>query len=768
MKQNIIIYFLLFISIIGSAAKAQIGIGTEKRDSTFKVPARIQDNPIAAMLDSLATLQFFDRTNNLYDVSYNNIHSFAKDFVPFYSDDVYMARFAQLDKTSPVPLVYNRQVKEMIELYAVRKRGLTQRMLGLAQLYFPMIEEMLDRYGIPLEMKYLAIVESALNPIARSPVGAGGLWQFMYGTGKQYNLDVNSYVDERSDPYKSTIAACKYLKDLYKVHKDWLLVMAAYNSGSGNVSKAIRRSGGKTNFWEISPFLPKETRTYVPAFIAVTYLMNHASDHNLFPVMPLYKYHEIDTVAVKDFLTFDILAEKLNVPKEEISFLNPAFRKGVIPSTSTKSYFIRLPKRALPEFVNNEAALYAYNQQKLQINKGDVITEVGHSQESFFHYVKHGETLASIGKHYDVTSSDIRQWNHITRNSVRKGQRLIINRTQGNPEENLAAVKTVSQESNSQVTDVKVESQSLTQAMRNSHTPVIKEETADATILKHHIVKKNERMSEIADIYGVSITQIKKWNRLRSSVLKSGKNLKIYVTEGAEPLLAEQKPSRSEKMLASKTVSERSRAKQDKEPKAIEESEFHKVKSGESLDKLSKTYNVSIAHLIEWNNLNSKGHIMPGQHLIVNKAAAVEKEAVYASTEHATKKNTPREEAPAKTYAVKRGDSFSSISKRFSMTIAELKALNSRIGEELKFGQRIFVSGIPPMAEKDNAALKGYASGNIKQHGKRITYKVQPGDTLWSIVKKHKGTSIDELKELNNLKSEDVIPGQIIKIVVAS
>ena len=198
MKQNII-YFLLFFTFIGSAAKAQIGIAKDKNDSTFRAPVNIKDNPVAAMLDSLATLQFFDRTNNLYDASYNNTHNFAKDFVPFYSDEVYMARFAQLSKTSPIPLVYNSQVKDMIELYAVRKRGLTKRMLGLAQLYFPMIEEILDQYGIPLEMKYLAIVESALNPIAKSPVGAGGLWQFMYGTGKQYNLDVNSYAANTSN-----------------------------------------------------------------------------------------------------------------------------------------------------------------------------------------------------------------------------------------------------------------------------------------------------------------------------------------------------------------------------------------------------------------------------------------------------------------------------------------------------------------------------------------------------------------------------------------
>ncbi|MDP4291912.1 MAG: transglycosylase SLT domain-containing protein, partial [Bacteroidota bacterium] len=550
MKHKLLLFLLLF-TLIGTAAKAQMGLGQEKKDSSFRAPVKVQDNPIAAMLDSLANLQFFDKTNKLYDQNYSNIHNFAKDFVPFYSDEVYAERFAQLGKTSPIPLVYNRQVKEMIELYAVKKRGLTERMLGMAQLYFPMIEELLDRYGIPLEMKYLAIVESALNPIARSPVGAGGLWQFMYGTGKQYSLDVNSYVDDRSDPYKSTIAACKHLNDLYKVHKNWLLVLAAYNSGTGNVTKAIRRSGGKTDFWDISPYLPKETRGYVPAFIAVTYVMNHASDHNLYPRMPIFKYHEIDTVLVKDFLTFDALSERLNIPKEELLFLNPAYRKGVIPSTSDKSYFLRLPKRAVADFVNNESSLYAYSLQKQQINKENVLADLSHSQESFLHYVKSNETLTSIATLYGVNVTDLKQWNHITRRSVHKGQRLIINRTTGGTEENLATNKPAQHVSDSQnvvnktpVTKTvvnKVESQPLAQAMHTAVAPAKNDLAENATKLKHHIVKKGQKLSQIANMYGVTIAQIKTWNNLKGNGLLAGQRLRIHVPVNEEPMLADLK-----------------------------------------------------------------------------------------------------------------------------------------------------------------------------------------------------------------------------------
>ena len=659
-------YFLFLFTFVGSVATAQVQQNKEKIDTTEIPFKKLQDNPVAAMLDSLANLQFFDKSNNLYDVNYNNIHNFAKDFVPFYSDEIYQDRISQLSKTSPIPLVYNRQVKDMIELYAVRKRGLTQRMLGLAQLYFPMMEELLDRYGIPLEMKYLAIVESALNPIARSPVGAGGLWQFMYGTGRQYDLDVNSYVDDRSDPYKSTIAACKHLKDLYKVHKDWLLVLAAYNSGSGNVSKAIRRSGGKTDFWEISPYLPKETRGYVPAFIAVTYVMHHSVDHNLFPILPIYKYHEIDTVAVKDFLTFDVLSEKLNVAKDELLFLNPAFKKGVIPSTKDKTYFLRLPKRIVPDFVNNEAGLYAYNQQRLKQEKETIINQLSTSQESFLYYVKKKETVNSIAGKFGVSANDIRMWNNLRKKGVRTNQRIIINRERVAPASNLSFGKPLQQTLDSQKVIAKVEIQSLTQAMKNN--PAIKAEPQYTPELKHHVVKKNQKMSDIADLYGVSISDIKKWNNLKTTSLKKGKMLKIWV-DADESQLAEEKPKKGKNVTPEEKVVAKTPAKNAKH---VATPEYHTVKSGESLLKISQKYNVTIAQLIEWNNLNKKGIIVPNQKIIVSEESTSQPEEVVANNEHPSKK---KEAAPKKenTYTVKSGDSYTSISKKTGLSVAELK-----------------------------------------------------------------------------------------------
>jgi membrane-bound lytic murein transglycosylase D len=305
----------------------------------------IDDNFIVAALDSLSNLKYFESVENTKNQLFTNKYNFLPNFIPSYPDSVYYYRMQRLDIESPIELTYNYYVKAFIELYANRKRGTTTRVLGLAQIYFPLIEQQLDLYNLPLELKYLAIVESALNPEARSRVGATGLWQFMYYTGKVYGLEATSYVDDRNDPVKATVAACRHFKDLYNMYHDWLLVLAAYNSGPGNVNKAIRRSGGKMNFWEIRSYLPRETRDYVPAFIAVNYVMNYSNEHNLYPVMPRIVYHETDTVAVHSPLTIGILAEKLKMPIEELQFLNPTFRKGFIPATASNPYYIRLPKK---------------------------------------------------------------------------------------------------------------------------------------------------------------------------------------------------------------------------------------------------------------------------------------------------------------------------------------------------------------------------------------------------------------------------------------
>ena len=319
-----LIRVVFFLFIIFSFYNSYAIPYTPVNDTVIK-QEMIKDDPIVAMLDSLANLKFWGSYEFITDTLTLNTKKYNKDEIPEFNDSVYEKRIARLNRETPFELVYNKDVHRWIDLYAKSRRDLTSRMLGLAELYFPLFEEQLDKYDIPLEIKYLAIVESALNPSARSRAGAKGLWQFMYRTGKLYKLKVTSLVDERCDPYKSTVAACQHLSDLYDIYHDWSLVLAAYNSGAGNVNKAIRRSGNKKNYWLIQYRLPRETRGYVPAFIAVTYLMNYATEHNLYPVKPKVFNHEIDTVTVKQALSFEQISEMLSIPEDELKFLNPSF-----------------------------------------------------------------------------------------------------------------------------------------------------------------------------------------------------------------------------------------------------------------------------------------------------------------------------------------------------------------------------------------------------------------------------------------------------------
>jgi len=360
------------------------------------------DDPIAIMLDSLANKKILETAFEKPAFPKNNKYKFSVDSVPRFDDNTYEARLAKLDALSPFDLVYNSHVKSFIELYAVRRPVLVSRMLGLAQLYYPMFEEVLDRYNIPLELKHLAVIESALNPNARSKAGAQGLWQFMYPTGKLYGLNVTSYIDDRSDPYKATISAAEYLKALYGIFGDWQMVLAAYNAGPGTISKAIRRSGGKKTYWEIRPFLPKETQSYVPAFIAANYVMTYYTEHNIYPAVPKKTYFEVDTVVVKEPMTFDQIANALSLPVEEVQYFNPQYRKNIIPPGG---YALCLQKDKIATFLNNEKDIYAAIKAQ-QVQADGSMASLKETQ--IMHTVKGGEKLSTIARKYGVTIADLK------------------------------------------------------------------------------------------------------------------------------------------------------------------------------------------------------------------------------------------------------------------------------------------------------------------------------------------------------------------------
>lgn len=345
----------------------------------------------------------------------------------YFPDSVYMDRLQRLPRVISLP--YNNIVRDCIDLYAERRRNLVRYMLGMADFYFPIIEQVLDEHGLPIELKYLAVVESALNPVALSRVGACGLWQFMLPTGKSYGLEINSLVDERRDPLKATQAACKYFKDMYAIYGDWNLVLASYNCGPGNVNKAIRRSGGKTDFWDIFPYLPKETRSYVPLFIAANYIMNYYCEHNLCPMqtsLPL----ATDTVMIHNMLHFQQVADMLSLDIAELRALNPQYKRDIVPGNVEPSV-LKLPAAETYTFIDKEDTIYSHRADEF-LAQYLPSAAAGHglkgsdTREQITHLVKNGETVYTIANRYGVTARDLRKWNGLKSNRVARGKRLKV------------------------------------------------------------------------------------------------------------------------------------------------------------------------------------------------------------------------------------------------------------------------------------------------------------------------------------------------------
>lgn len=394
-------------------------------DSSLKI---LNDDPVLATIDSLLTSKYFESLNFNDNVSELNRFGYAKDSVPVFDSITYAQRLQQLNANSPFSLVYNAYVNDYIKLYAKRRKKTTGKMLGLAPHFFPIFEQNLDKYGIPLELKYLAIVESALNPKAKSRVGATGLWQFMYPTGKMFGLEVTSYYDERSDVYKSTDAACRYLKYLYNMYHDWDLVLAAYNSGPGNVNKAIRRSGGKRTYWEIRPFLPRETRGYVPAFIAVNYVMNYASEHNIYPIKPDISCFRVDTVHVKEHVSFAQISESLDIPTPYLEYLNPTYKQHFIPNTG-KANTLCLPVEKVGDFLTNEKTIYALKttqdiKDSIAVAQNKVVPQK--RGNAVVYRVKSGDVLGKIAQRYHCRVSQLKDWNNLHSDRLRIGQKLYV------------------------------------------------------------------------------------------------------------------------------------------------------------------------------------------------------------------------------------------------------------------------------------------------------------------------------------------------------
>jgi membrane-bound lytic murein transglycosylase D len=538
-----------------------------------QAPGFPQEIAIAEAPDEVSKDLFFSPKPGVVHVEDEDL---VYDYVPRFSDDVLEDRLSCL--SGSIPLTFNSQVRGFIDYFAIKRRDYTLRMLSKKNVFFPLFEKYLKEYGVPDELKYLSIVESALNPKARSRVGAMGLWQFMPGTGQMFGLRQNNYVDERMDPEKSTIAACKYLSQLYHYFgQNWELALAAYNSGPGTVQRAIRRSGGKTDFWQIYHLLPAETRSYVPMFTAVTYIMHYAEEHNLIQDQPFYAI-PYATVEVDQTLHLKSLAQKLNVCAEDLEELNPELKKGVVPPNT--NYQLRIPADRAEFFYQNQMDIlasarmfsrevgtkrlgrYSRYSSLQSAESGEPVGELEASTKrtsrattktrTTLHTIKRGESLGLIAQRNGVTVKQLRQWNHLPGNKLIAGKKLKIVRTvkvnepdaedeqlaYTQPEKEEAAapaeravVAPAAKAKKTKAQPKEKEAPAESKASKNDkETGKAKEANKTVTPAKgaaYHKVQNGESLWSLAKKYGTTVEQLKKLNDFKDNKLPSGKQIRV-------------------------------------------------------------------------------------------------------------------------------------------------------------------------------------------------------------------------------------------------
>ena len=437
-------------------------------------------------------------SNTLYDTLTNAVSSqtYEAVYYPELPTDTLKKRLAVLDAKTPFNIGYNPSLESVIKGYLKNRKQSTETLLSRSHYYFPMFEAVLDKHNLPLELKYLAVVESALKPRAKSRVGATGLWQFMFATGKQYGLEVSSYVDERCDPLRSTNAAAEYLAALYKIFGDWDLALAAYNSGPGNVTKAIRRSGGYQNYWNIRPFLPRETAGYLPAFLATLYLFEYADAHGFQVEQNQPAMIATDTVYVKQMIALDQVAELTDTKIEVLQYLNPSYKLDIIPVLTHKSYALRLPLAKVGDFIQNETQIYATAKAEFEAREKP-LPQFFEIDSKIRYSVKSGDYLGKIARNFRVRVSQIKQWNGLRTNDLKIGQRLTIysrNPTAYTP------------------------SKPRPSAKRSKNT----------TNKSTYLVKPGDSLWSISNkLTGISLQNLKDWNDIWDSHLKPGMMLII-------------------------------------------------------------------------------------------------------------------------------------------------------------------------------------------------------------------------------------------------
>ncbi len=484
------------IRTTGTELQTATVTSTSVKDSLVYIA---QDHPRMSTLDSIWKQELYN--SSLFDTIYKSVTNLAYEPVEYIDlpTDTLKARLEELNARTPFNVEYNPSLESVIKNYLKNRHENLERLMALSEFYFPMFEQELDNYNIPLEIKYLAIVESALKPRAKSRVGATGLWQFMFGTGKMFGLEVSSYVDERMDPIMATKAACEYLSNLYKVFGDWDLALASYNSGPGNVTKAIRRSGGYTNYWNIRHNLPRETAGYLPAFLATMYIFEYADKHNLKPRKPEFAYFETDTIKVKQMITLDQVSEYMNIDIEELQFLNPSYKLDIIPYIKDEDYVLRLPLDKIGPFVANEDKIYALAQAEFD-KREKPLPKYFEANDRIRYRVRSGDYLGKIARRYGVRVSSIKKWNGLRTNNLRIGQRLTIYPRRP-------------------VVD---------RPQKMSTTSKPSKPLAVSSTSEMYTVKPGDTLWSISQKFkGISVENLKNWNDISGSGIKPGMKLKL-------------------------------------------------------------------------------------------------------------------------------------------------------------------------------------------------------------------------------------------------
>ena len=693
--------------------------------------------------------------------------------------DLLKERLKLMDEKSPFNIEYNIGLENVIKSFLKNRKKGFERLMGISQFYFPIFEEELAKNNIPLEIKYLAVVESALNPRAVSRVGATGLWQFMYQTGKQYGLNISSYVDERSDPLLASQAASKYMMNMYKIFGDWDLVLASYNSGPGNVAKAIRRSNGQQNYWNIRKNLPKETQGYLPAFLATMYIFEYHKEHGITPNKAIANHFATDTIMVKKAMTFRQISDLLDISVDELQFFNPSYKRNEVPFVTGEINYLRLPKSKIGVFASNEDKIYAYidnesskrerpNQRLATVKQNDPSnTSLANSDfttRTKYHKVRRGDNLSNIASKYDISVVDLKNWNGLRSNSAPLGRNLKILST-----EKIAykEEKSVTKDSISKVatTEIAVNDKPIIASVSKEIKPekIYKTEKVVTfkDVTKFYKVKKGDNLGEIASKYNVAVADVKKWNKLKSNNVQLGTNLKIVSNEKVTTTVRKeikQAVDKNETLIASTEPKVKAKAevkapilKEEKvSAKTIEQENYYVVVKGDNLSAIARKTNVTVQNIKDWNNLIDNNVKVGSQLIISNDAIA---------------NNSNSKELKNIEHVVAKGEFLGAIARKYKITVDELREWNHISENSVLAGTKLIVG-------KEEAKLAEVKSKNAKKEAialnekreKEKLYQVKRGDSLFSISQKFPGVTISDIKKWNNIKGESIQPGMKLKI----